>query len=176
MNEEFWTNHYKKHKLKVPSTFAKFVLPLIQGDLVDIGCGDGRDLYYFKKNGIQAHGVDASYEDIHIIKQPIQDYLAENSPAKNVYARFFWHAIERKEQLAILDWVQGNLFIEARTDHDKPHNVIGKHKRNLVNVNQLFRDLIKRDYQITHFSQGYGFSPYKGEDPHLFRLVARRMV
>lgn len=176
MNKEFWTTYYKDNKETEPSTFAQYVLPLVKGTLVDIGCGDGRDLYYFIKNEVSAHGVDASNEDVSIIRQNIMTYIKQNPSPDNVYARFFWHAIEREEQLAILDWCQGTIFIEARTKKDKPKNVIGKHKRNLVDTEKLKKDLEERGYEIEKFVERDGLSPYKGEDPHLVRVIAKRMV
>lgn len=177
MNKEFWSEYYENNKIEEPSPFAQYILEhyLKEGDtLVDIGCGDGRDLYYFKKHGIAAHGVDQSNEDVSIIKQPIMDYIAENKPPKHVYARFFWHAIEREEQLAILDWVKGFLYIEARTTTDKPKNVIGRHKRKLVDTAKLYKDLENKGFTIISSMEGYGMSPFRGEDPHLVRVIAQK--
>lgn len=174
MNKEFWTDYYKKEKIKEPSSFAEFCVDKIDGDLVDVGCGDGRDLYFFKKEGIQAHGVDGSNEDIGIIKQNILSYIRANKSPENVYARFFWHAITREEQLEILRWTKNRIFIEARTKKDKPKNIIGRHKRNMVDVNRLVKDLKDNGFEILHLEDGYGFSPFRGEDPHLVRVIAEK--
>jgi len=174
MNKEFWTAHYKENKITEPSTFAQFVVDKVDGPLIDIGCGDGRDLYYLQSKGINAHGVDGSNEDMFIVKQNILSYMRENQSPDNVYARFFWHAIEREEQLAILDWTKRTIFIEARTNKDKPKNVIGKHDRKLVNVKRLLKDLKKYGFEVEHIEEGYGLSPYKGEDPHLVRVIAHK--
>jgi len=174
MNKEFWENHYKKYKQTEPSSFAQFIVDDVKGSLVDIGCGDGRDLYYFKRKGIQAHGVDESNEDLFIIRQNILDYIKEQPSPDNVYARFFWHAIDRTEQLAILDWTKKYLFIEARTTEDKPKNVIGRHRRKLVDTKRLRKDLLDRGFIIKYFYEGTGLSPYRGEDPHLVRIIAEK--
>lgn len=174
MNREFWNDYYKENKIKEPSTFAEFVVDKIDGPLVDIGCGDGRDLYYFKKMGKTAHGVDGSNEDVSIIKQNILSYIKANKSPDHVYARFFWHAINRDEQLAILKWTKKRIYIEARTTKDKPLNVIGRHKRNLVNTKRLEKDLLEHGFTIQYMAEGVGWSPFRGEDPYLVRVVAEK--
>lgn len=175
MNKDFWKKVYKdKDVPREHSTFSEFCLTSIKGDAVDLGCGNGRDLYYFRSKGINMFGVDAANENLFILKEDVDRFIHENPSPTNVYTRFFWHAIERELQLKILDWVKGVLFIEARTTKDKPKNVVGKHSRVLVDTAQLKRDLEERDYEIQHFSQGRGLSMYKGEDPHLVRVIAKK--
>lgn len=174
MNKEFWDDYYAKNKITEPSTFALFVEEDITGPVVDIGCGDGRDVFYFKRKGKQVHGVDESNEDVGIIKQDIMSYIDQNESPEHVYARFFWHAIDRNEQLAILKWVKKHLYLEARTDKDKPKNIIGSHKRNLVDTTQLKKDLEDNGFEVTYFVESYGLSPFRGEDPHLFRVIAKK--
>ena len=138
--KEYWRPFYKEHRFEEPSNFAVWALPEIKGTLVDMGCGDGRDLHYFLKQGISAYGVDASHEDLFIMKQNVDSYMKENPCPDNVYTRFFWHAIEDDTRLHILKWTKGKLFIEARTTRDKPKNLYGKHKRNLVDTKRLRAD------------------------------------
>ena len=173
MNKEFWEEVYKDNQVpKEPSQFAKFCLPQIRGHLVDLGCGNGRDLYYFNRNGVACHGVDASKEDRLIIKQDVAEYLKENKSPDNVYTRFFWHAIEPDLQEAILKWTKKRLFIEARTTKDKPSNVVGAHARNLVSPNKLKKQLIEYGFKILNFEVGQGYAIYKNEDAHVVRVTA----
>lgn len=174
MNKEFWDKHYKQHKLTRPSDFAKFCLPHMKGGAVEFGCGSGKDLYYFLLNEVAMHGVDASNEDRLIIKQDVEEYIKENKSPNNVYTRFFWHAIPRETQLAILDWTKNRIFIEARTTKDKPKNLYGKHRRNLVNIAKLSLDLTERGFSIKYCDSGQGLSPFRGEDPHLVRIIAEK--
>jgi len=141
-----------------------------------LGCGDGRDLYLFKKNGIPAHGVDASYEAEFIIKQDVEKYMEENEAPDNVYARFFWHAVPPETQQKILEWTKNMLFIEARTTKDKPKNTHGAHKRWLVDTKKLARDLDDHGFEVIRFIERKGLSPYQGEDPHLVRVIAKKHV
>lgn len=174
MNKKYWEKFYKKYPEKKPSSFAKFVLPHIEGTLVDLGCGNGRDLMFFLSRKIKAHGVDESFKNKYIVQSPVSKYMKVRKSPENVYTRFFWHAITKKEQLEILKWVKGMIFIEARTTEDrKLAKVFSPHKRNYVNVKSLVKDLKTNGFQILRLEEGY-FSPYKGENPHLVRVIAKK--
>ena len=52
----YWESFYKKKNKFKESTFAKFVYKKIKnkklnGALIDIGCGNGRDSVFFSKSG-----------------------------------------------------------------------------------------------------------------------------
>lgn len=172
--KDYWKPFYKEHRFEEPSPFAQWILPGLSGRLVDLGCGDGRDTHFFLRNGIQAYGVDASNEDVLIIKQDVHAFMKETESVDNVYTRFFWHAIDHDTQLEILKWTKNHIFIEARTILDKPKDLFGKHERNLVDPEVLKKDLIDNGFEISFFHQGYGMSKYFDEDPHLVRAVAFR--
>lgn len=174
IEQKYWNDFYKAHKFDEPSSFAQFVIDKIDGDFVDLGCGDGRDLYFFLKNGKRGYGVDASNEDLFIIRQSVEAYIKENASPDNVYTRFFWHAIPRETQKDILKWTKKHIFIEARTIKDKPKDIYGKHDRNLVDVDQLGKDLGEAGFTVTKYLEGYGMSKYFDEDPHLVRIIATK--
>lgn len=181
MNQDFWKDVYKHDRVtKQPSTFAEFCLlsdafhRVRPFEAVELGCGNGRDLYYLRSKGINIFGVDAANEDLFILRQDVSTFIKNNESPDVVYTRFFWHAIDRPTQLDILHWVKEYLLIEARTTEDKPKNVVGRHSRSLVNVARLKRDLEAHGFKILHFSQGRGLSIYQGEDPHLVRVIARK--
>lgn len=173
-NKKYWNEFYKTAEFKEQSTFADFCLPYIDGDFVDLGCGDGRDLRFFLKQGKIGYGVDASNEGVLLLRSDVLAYMKNTPAPKNVYTRFFWHAIDRTVQKEILTWTSGRLFIEARTTKDKPKNVCGRHSRVLVDVARLKRDLDLHGFKIIHLSEGRGLSIYKGEDPHLVRVIAEK--
>ena len=62
--KSFWNKFYKnKLALDKPSGFAIFICKFLKNYksiVVDIGCGNGRDLLYFKKNRIDFLGIDLS--------------------------------------------------------------------------------------------------------------------
>lgn len=165
---------YKTHHFKTPSSFAKFCAPEIKSKMIELGCGDCRDLYYFKKIGIKCNGVDLAYNSVDV--ETIVDNPSINKCPDYVYTRFFWHSISRKLQLKILKWVKNYLFIEARTTEDVSLYLFGKHKRYLVNVARLVKDLKNDNFQILYLHEGRGLSILNGEDPHLCRIIAKKVI
>jgi len=172
----YWENFYKNGNVpQNPSSFAKFSLPFIKGDLVDLGCGNGRDLRYFLYKKIKVVGVDNSFTGANIKTEDIWSYTNKYKSPDNVYTRFFWHSIKRKDRLKILDWTKNMLFIEARTTDDKDRlKIFPSHDRLFVDVAELVNDLKGGGFQIIRLEEGTGFSPYKKEDPHLVRVVAKK--
>lgn len=68
MTLDFYNQHAKEYffqtvKADLSATYKKF-LPFIkkEGLILDLGCGSGRDSYYFKQNGYQIVAVDGSKE------------------------------------------------------------------------------------------------------------------
>lgn len=166
-NKKYWKEFYKGKFTFEPSSFAKFVFKYIKGDLVELGCGNGRDTDYFKSNKIKALGIDEANG------VTAESYMRSNPSPKNVYTRFFWHSISRRLQLQILKWAKGNLFIEARTTDDaKRLKFFPKHDRNYVNIAELVKDLKDNGFEIVRLEEGLGFSKFKKEDPHLVRVIA----
>lgn len=134
VNKEYWNNFYKEQKsLNQPSTFSEYILEnldLSNSILVDVGCGTGKDTFYFAKNGVFSVGIDGSNE---VIKNNVEnlneDYekpifycvdLSNKSKAiqvfseinelaiKNnkkivVYNRFFLHSITEEIEDLLLD-------------------------------------------------------------------------
>ena len=173
-NSKYWDNFYKGHQSMGPSSFAREVSPLILGRAVDLGAGDGRDVMYFVRDcGINIFGIDVSSETPLVKKQDIREFMVENESPDYVYTRFFWHAIDRETQLAILKWTKKWLFIEARTTEDaKLPKHFQQHERNYVNVPDLVKDIKDNGFQIVSFKEGRGMSKYEEEDPYLVRVVA----
>lgn len=68
MNKEYWDNFYlKTENLSQPSTFAIDILEkvnLSNSILIDLGCGTGKDTFYFLRNNVNAIGIDGSKEVI----------------------------------------------------------------------------------------------------------------
>ena len=173
MNNEYWRNFYKDFKETRASTFTNYAFQFIKdGVLVDLGCGNGRDLNFFLESGIKAYGVDESFNSDVIENQNVTDFIKFNKAPEYVYTRFFWHAIDRDVQLDILNWVKDYILIEARTTEDETlEKTFPEHKRNYVNVIQLVKDLKDRGFKIIELKEG-SFSPYRNENPHLVRVVA----
>jgi SAM-dependent methyltransferase len=98
------------------------------------------------------------------------------------YARFFLHSIPEDIQRVLMGVVAdcarpGDYFAaEFRTDKDEAiQKVHGNHYRRFQNGPAFGRSL-RETYGFTALleQEGNGFSPYKGEDPQLYRVIARR--
>jgi len=76
INNSYWSCFYKSDiskSLGMNSNFAEFTLRNAneifvnevhkKTTLLDIGCGNGKDLNYFRKNGIDAYGIDLNAGD-----------------------------------------------------------------------------------------------------------------
>ena len=149
MDKIFWENYYSGNKfVDFPSPFAEYcVNEGLVGNavIVDIGCGNGRDSYYFVNNSAkEVVGIDQSevvivknIENIGNLKKPIQNKIKFYSGnfvkpesyhglnATLYYSRFTFHAITHNEQLIFLSMLSeimnsGDISaIEARTINDK---------------------------------------------------------
>lgn len=71
MDKNYWKNFYAKHKVgEKPSLFAKFVWENYLAtrknstNLIELGCGNGRDALYFAKQGIQTTAIDQVQEEV----------------------------------------------------------------------------------------------------------------
>ena len=64
----YWNRFYATNKHMQASSFARFVNRKIirkrTGNLIDIGCGNGRDCLFFSRNGHNVLGIDMSAEAI----------------------------------------------------------------------------------------------------------------
>lgn len=131
----YWNDFYrtKAASLAAPSQFALFVLGETETDsqIVDLGCGTGRDAIYFASQGRHVVGVDAADAAIAHCSKIAADnglparFLASAIDAPDlldrisrefdgtpraevtVYARFFVHAINDEEEAALLRLAAG---------------------------------------------------------------------
>jgi hypothetical protein len=166
---KYWNKFYKAHRRKKPSSFAKVVQPYLRKEVLELGCGTGDDLVFFNEQGLEVCGLDQVWGS------PVENYLNVLPRYEYIYTRFFWHSIKRDLQLKILQQTPKWLFIEARTTDDrKLKKIYYGHKRNYVSVSQLVTDLKDHGFQIVSLVEGTGLSPYRGEDPHLVRVIAHK--
>lgn len=88
MTLDFYNQYAKEYffqtvKADLSATYKKF-LPFIkkEGLILDLGCGSGRDSYYFKQNGYQIVAVDGSKELATqaslLLGQPVLNQLFED--------------------------------------------------------------------------------------------------
>lgn len=129
--EEYWNQFYgsrEAKKLMLPSQFASFIAQeAADADLIiDIGCGTGRDSFFFARHGFQVVGIDGastavekcsatrdelSLHNLSFVCSSVgsADFLDTMKDARTksegpaiAYARFFLHAITDEEEYAFL--------------------------------------------------------------------------
>jgi cyclopropane fatty-acyl-phospholipid synthase-like methyltransferase len=197
-NSVYWNNFYKKFSLQSESNFAKFVIKIIKKNktLIDIGCGNGRDTFFFIKKNIKALGIDKSitaisknknqinFKNINILK----NYKKIKQKFDYIYARFFLHAIGKSEEIVFLKIIRylsksnSTIYLEFRTDKDpliKKGSKISKnerihgHYRRFINVENFCQNLKKFKFKILLCKQSTNFSKFKNEKPHICRLILK---
>ena len=206
-SKDFW-NVFYKNKLAVskPSNFAVFVKEFLNNyssTIVDVGCGNGRDLFYFKKNKFDIMGIDLSKNAVSLIKKGLKDtkdkkkiihsdfarfdYKKNVKKKFSIYSRFTWHTINERSEVALLKKISKipnleYIFIETRSDKDElcgvgkkisKNEFVTDHYRRFINKNNLVKK-IKKSFKIIYLKESKGFSKFKKEDPCLIRLIAIR--
>ena len=199
----YWEKFYKKiRKKRLPqSRFANFVLKRINRNctLLDFGCGDGRDTFFFSKYLKKSIGIDSCkyiIKENNLIKNKKIFFLNYNIKNKNlypnlkkliynksnniVYARFFLHSLtntEIKFFFLIAKKIikkNGRIFVEYRTEKDKKNKKIFKnHYRNFINPKNLENILIKLNLKSIFFKEGKGMAKYKNEDAFVARHIIK---
>lgn len=204
-NRKFWDKFYKK-KLAInkPSNFAIFVTKFLKNynsQLIDIGCGNGRDLLFFKKKKIDFMGIDLSKNATLLIKKKLSkkddrkkifnaDFVKfnyqKNVKAKcSIYSRFTMHTINKNQEKIFFSKISKlpnleYLFIETRSIKDdlfgkgtrvSNNEFITDHYRRFINKNDLVKKL-KKKFKIVYIKESKNFSKFKKENPCLIRLIA----
>jgi SAM-dependent methyltransferase len=190
-----------------PSRFAEFVLDHMSraAAVIDFGCGDGRDALYFASSGRQVIGIDAARPALDRLSraaecrglnvvalaadlrnvadiQRIRDAIAREcrSGTRNIYARFFLHAIREPTRRLFFDLARellidgrGELLVEFRGAQDAAtHHHFGEdHHRDYLDEERVRSQLEELGASITYSASGKGFAPYNGEDPWIVRIA-----
>jgi len=209
--EVYWAGFYARNDFGDGSTFHDLVEARdeLPRDVVDIGCGQGRDSFAFAIAGRRVTGIDRSHVGIRHAgakaeQLGLSDRLSfsacdvsdvdaltavfaqvrERAAGGPVlfYARFFLHSIPASVQEALLGIIRssarpGDWFAaEFRTDKDEAGDKVHtQHYRRFQNGKQFGRRLSEVfGFEVVEEQEGTGLSPYKGEDPELYRVLARR--
>lgn len=205
-DQSYWNQYYgKKHDtVSNPSNFAQAVSKeLIPGkQLLELGCGNGRDSLFFMERGLYVTGVDASDKAIRNLqaneknlKRGIfvcDDFVKCRAVFQRqydyVYSRFTLHSITDDQEDELLRNIKeamvdgSKLFIEARTIHDDIYGkgekvsenayIFEDHYRRFINPDILKKKMECFGYRILEIKEGQGFSKTVESDPVLLRVVA----
>lgn len=204
----YWNQYYKnKPDINSPSLFAEEVGKRIKapGELLDLGCGNGRDSIYFASLGLHVTGVDASDVAIAELGTKYQNnenvcfLCADFVSAPIIYARqydycysrFSIHAINDEQENALISNVykslkdEGKCFIEVRSINDElcgKGEKVGRnsyiyegHFRRFVVKQELEKKLVNAGFCLEYSEESRGFAPYGKTNPPVIRIIARKI-
>lgn len=206
-DKEYWEEYYKNHfYMNVPSLFADFCLEYYlkeKMNLIELGCGNGRDAFYFAKNNINVLGIDQCNEGIKENQKEIDTknfkfLMADFSQLGNIgyfdaiYSRFTMHAINDEQENNVLNWAskyltpEGYFLIEARgteneyyglgeTVKDENHAYIYEnHYRRFIDKKTFVEKLISNNFEILQSDEESARAPFNGTDYKYLRVIAKK--
>jgi len=206
-DKEYWNNFYQdlieRGVTFPPSPFAQWLIDsgLFNGkkNLVEMGCGNGRDSVFFAANNLNITAIDQCSNTTAILNEMenIESYSGDftslddlDEPADIIYSRFTLHSIDDEEENRTLRWVYKNLAekglftVEVRTVKDpifgkgvdKGNNIwfYNNHHRRFVEADVFKAKLEKLGFDIISFVEDKGFAKYKDQDPIVLRAIVKK--
>ena len=145
----YWNNYYSCHaNVHYPTSFSEFCVNKYlnkKSTILELGCGNGRDAFFFAEHGHNAIGIDSSEVAIksnnirskelnldNLMQFFANDFtcdLSQYGKVDAVYSRFSFHTITEKEAQVVIHNVYhvlnkgGFFFIECRTINDPLFNL-----------------------------------------------------
>ncbi len=137
---KYWDNKWTEYTESKPNPFAVKLIDLYiskeKPKLLDLGCGDGRDVDYFIKNGFKVSTLDIATKSIAKIKekfgnkvnascQDIRSLKYENGSFDIIYAHLTLHYFTDEETTKIFNKIydllneDGVFFVKCKSDKDK---------------------------------------------------------
>ena len=199
----YWDEYYKKDAApSFPSPFAGYVANKLRTkqNILEIGCGNGRDSKFFSSKGHHVTGLDRSGKAIELCKslysnEPLEFFFGEvtdivktnNKKYDLIYSRFVIHAMSMDEELEMLKTSyqllneNGQFFIECRSINDPLSNTgeilshterIEGHYRRFIILEELKQRLIQVGFEIIEAIESNGLANLEEEDPVVIRVKA----
>jgi ubiquinone/menaquinone biosynthesis C-methylase UbiE len=200
-NKNYWNNFYKNFLINKESSFARFVYKKIKkkaNKLLDVGCGNGRDTFFFLKKGLDIRGIDISKTAIRNnkkIKKKIfylKDICSRRFFLKEkfsiIYARFFLHAIDSKKEnfflknIKKISYKKTIVFLEFRTIKDplikkgiklSKYERFYTHYRRFINPKEFLSKISEEGFRVLNISSSYNYARFNLERPHICRLIIK---
>ena len=206
--QEYWDAYYTRAKpcAIIPSQFAAFVASeyLDGHQVVEFGCGNGRDALFFASVGAPVLGVDQSsaaialcvrqakargLEGTRFLRHDLRgtatgeelSRLVHPDRARLLYARFFLHAITEEDEaclFALTTTLMGSrdlLALEFRTSRDRDlPKLTNGHFRRYVDPPRVLRRAAEVGLSTLYFIEGFGYAKYHCDDAHVARVVFQR--
>lgn len=207
VNEQvsYWNKFYASNpELKEPSPFAKSIVCHLNENakIIDLGCGNGRDSLFFKRNGLDVTAVDKAEVAIntlheqhgHHIRFKCDDFILTDELKPEhfdyCYSRFTMHSIDQNQQDMMIENVykslknDGLFFIEVRSIKDDIYGlgeevernafIYNDHYRRFVVKEELEQELEKTGFEIVYAEEARGFAPFNEMDPTILRVIAKK--
>tara|TARA_B110000444_G_C18567712_1_gene467864 strand:+ start:52 stop:684 length:633 start_codon:yes stop_codon:yes gene_type:complete len=200
---DYWNKFYKTKSITAESTFAKFTFKKIinkKSKLLDIGCGNGRDSYYFNRKGLTVIGIDISQKAIQknsknkIKNLSFKKFDIGKNKIKGkfdvIYCRFFVHTVDELLEDKLINLIKGSknkgtkVFFEFRNYKDKifgnfkakDHNKVIEfekgHFRRIIDPKIFKKKFIsKTKSRIIYQKSGINLSIVKKDNPNLSRMI-----
>lgn len=205
-SKTYWEAYYDTHRNPAkPSFFAEFVAPFLQKNqqLIEIGCGNGRDSVFFAEQGISVKAIDQCTNEIDYLNATFStnEHILfvegdmENLPQYNqidcIYSRFSIHAINHEAETKVLKWALASLkpgglfFIEARSVKDDLYGQgteVGKnefitdHYRRFIDRDEFIEKVSSLGFTVLYNLESKGLAPYKHEDPVVLRIILQKAL
>ena len=147
--KKYWDDYYSSHdNVHYPTSFSEFCLENYlnrKSRILELGCGNGRDTFFFAEHGHNIIGIDSSEVAIksnnirskelnldNLMQFFANDFtcdLSQYGKVDAVYSRFSFHTITEKEAQVVIHNVYhvlnkgGFFFIECRTINDPLFNL-----------------------------------------------------
>jgi adenylylsulfate kinase-like enzyme/protein-L-isoaspartate O-methyltransferase len=203
---QYWDSYYKKRSAPIaPSSFALFCSENYLTDhchILEFGCGNGRDAFYFSKNhrvtAIDESGVVVDANRARAVQEGMMsiDFIhgqygtpLSGMPAEvdAIYSRFVIHAMPEDAETSSLEesWrllkANGRLFLEFRTTLDplmKKGERISEterktdHYRRFVDFSTVCNKLTNIGFSLVYKIEKRGLARFGNDDPVVGRLVA----
>ena len=198
----YWNKFYKKRIIRKESTFARFVNKKIknkESTILDIGCGNGRDSFFFNQKGYKVTAIDISRKAIQKNKKENKDinFKKIDIGEKNkigkfdiIYCRFFLHTVDyllerkliglikrskKKEALVFFEYrnFRDKIFGKFKTtDHNKEIEFEKGHFRRIIDPKIFKKTFIKETKaKIIYEKSGINLSVIKKDNPNLTRMI-----
>lgn len=198
-----WDEFYTSWNLAIPSQFcALTAVDICPGDnVIEFGCGNGRDATSFAMYGAKVLAFDASEEavakaaelatphkglklefrscdvaDADALVQAVE--AATDEERRIFYARFFFHSIDEEREASVLDAIrqmmrQGDrAYCEFRTVADSDeYKEFGQHYRRYIDLEDFCGKVSGRGLTVFYSVEGRGMALYKGEDAVVGRVI-----
>tara|TARA_B100000780_G_scaffold220059_1_gene159111 strand:- start:753 stop:1391 length:639 start_codon:yes stop_codon:yes gene_type:complete len=203
-NSNYWNKFYRKEDQFYESNFAKFAWRYLKKNnnlnIADIGCGDGRDSFFFLKKDLKLFGYDKSKTAINKnIKKFGNFFINKDFCRRNInikkkydvlYMRFFIHAINDNMERNLLSNLKkishkkSIFFFEFRTINDPLINKGTKiskyerytsHYRRFIDTEKFISSLKDKKIKVIYKKTSNKFSVTKNDVPEISRIVAKNV-